>query len=75
MNLKHDLNLKTRKQLRSAFQSVCFTLLLGLGTQLSFATAIAPSTEAMSFMDQTTVTGTVTDSNGVPLPGANVVEK
>ena len=75
MNLKHDLNLKTRKQLRSAFQSVCFTLLLGLGTQLSFASAIVPSTEAMSFMDQTTVTGTVTDSNGVPLPGANVVEK
>src|SRR6056300_278234 len=75
MNLKHDLNLKTRKQLRSAFQSVCFTLLLGLGTQMSFAFATAPSMEATSFMDQTTVTGTVTDSNGVPLPGANVVEK
>lgn len=75
MNLKHDLNLKTRKQLRSAFQSVCFTLLLGLGTQMSFAFAAAPSMEALSSMEQTTVTGTVTDSNGVPLPGANVVEK
>ncbi len=59
-----------------AFYNKIFSLLMGL--VCSFALA-APTTslETVTTIEafQSTITGTITDASGVPLPGANVVIK
>lgn len=73
MNQKRDYN-SLRPKGKFSFLAIGFlSMLICLGTQLAQANdEITIETETIF---QTTVTGTITDSGGVPLPGANVVEK
>ncbi len=52
-----------------------FSMLLCLGSQLALANATIGIANETGDNPQSTVTGTVVDSDGVPLPGANVLEK
>ncbi|MGB6153148.1 MAG: TonB-dependent receptor [Pricia sp.] len=52
-----------------------FSTLLCLGSQFALANAAETSTVRTSKIVQSTITGTVLDEAGLPLPGANVVEK
>ncbi len=52
-----------------------FSMLLCLGSQLALANSATTSNSEANNVIQSTVTGTVLDSDGIPLPGANVLEK
>lgn len=53
-----------------------FTLLFWIGTQQAMANSeINFKNVDLSNSDQSTITGTVNDNNGMPLPGANVLVK
>lgn len=52
-----------------------FSMLFCLGSQLALANSAVTTNNELNDVLQSTVTGTVVDSEGVPLPGANVVEK
>jgi len=52
-----------------------FSMLLCLGSQFVLASTTTISSNEMNAILQSTVTGTVVDSEGIPLPGANVLEK
>jgi TonB-linked SusC/RagA family outer membrane protein len=73
MNQKRDYNSLRPK---GKFSSLCIgflSMFICLGTQLAQANdEITIETETIF---QNTVSGMITDSGGVPLPGANVVEK
>ncbi|WP_282162921.1 SusC/RagA family TonB-linked outer membrane protein [Ulvibacterium marinum] len=73
MNQKRDYN-SLRPKGKFSFLTIGFlSMLICLGTQLAQANdEITIETETIF---QTTISGTITDSGGVPLPGANVVEK
>ena len=75
MNQKRT-NYAVRPKGTPLFLSVgLLSMLFCLGSQFALAnTSKIMDTETMS-MVQSTVTGTVLDSEGVPLPGANVIEK
>jgi len=73
MNLKRELNLKRSSRKTKSSIGLCFlTTALFLISQVSFANNLAVELETIL---QSTITGTVTDSDGTPLPGANVVVK
>ncbi|WP_425236690.1 SusC/RagA family TonB-linked outer membrane protein [Ulvibacterium sp.] len=73
MNQKRDYN-SLRPKGKFSFLTIGFlSMLICLGTQLAQANdEITIETETIF---QTAISGTITDSGGVPLPGANVVEK
>ncbi|WP_299534825.1 TonB-dependent receptor [Ulvibacterium sp.] len=72
MNQKRDYN-SLRPRGKFSFFTIGFlSMLICLGTQMAQANEITIEAENIF---QTTVSGTITDSGGVPLPGANVVEK
>ncbi|RKN76908.1 SusC/RagA family TonB-linked outer membrane protein [Ulvibacterium marinum] len=73
MSQKRDYN-SLRPKGKFSFLTIGFlSMLICLGTQL--AQANDEITIEAETIFQTTVSGTITDSGGVPLPGANVVEK
>ncbi len=51
------------------------SMLICLGSQLALANSATTSKVKTNNPIQSTVTGTVVDSEGIPLPGANVLEK
>ncbi|WP_099543282.1 SusC/RagA family TonB-linked outer membrane protein [Maribacter sp. 4G9] len=76
MNQKHDFKSVKSKRGLSFFKSGILSMVICLGVQL--ASANETSINYKIVLDETlqsTVTGTVTDETGTPLPGANVVEK
>ena len=76
MNQKHDYNSLRPKKKFSSFKIGLLAMVICLGTQLAMAN---PETNIngvdMNITVQSTVTGTVTDADGQPLPGANVLVK
>lgn len=73
MNLKRELNFeRLRKKTRSSMTACFLTAALFLVSQVSFANNLAVELETIL---QATITGTVTDADGTPLPGANVIVK
>jgi len=73
MNQKRDYNSLRPRGRFSFFGIGLLSMLICLGTQL--AQANDEITIKLDNIFQETVTGTVSDEGGVPLPGANVVEK
>ncbi len=76
MNQKHDFNsLKTKK--RSSFLRLAlFSMMICFGAQLALANPETNFTAVnLGETMQSSVTGTVTDADGTPLPGANVLVK
>ncbi|MDC6389808.1 TonB-dependent receptor [Maribacter sp. PR1] len=76
MNQKHDFKSVKSKKGLSFFKSGILSMIICLGTQ--WVSANATTTNFKIVVDenlQSTVTGTVTDEAGTPLPGANVLEK
>jgi len=76
MNQKHDRNSVKFKRKISSFGIGLLSMVICLGAQLAMAN---PETN-LNLVDiditvQSTVTGTVTDADGQPLPGANVLVK
>ncbi|MEM8928037.1 MAG: TonB-dependent receptor [Bacteroidota bacterium] len=67
------LKKKTNKRLSNVFRSGILTIMLVLGFQAVQAENLSNDLGIEAL--QTTISGTVTDSNGAPLPGANVVVK
>ena len=52
-----------------------FSMLLCLGAPFAFANTAETTNNKIDNLLQSTITGTVLDSDGIPLPGANVIEK
>ncbi|APQ18477.1 SusC/RagA family TonB-linked outer membrane protein [Maribacter hydrothermalis] len=76
MNQKRDYKSIKSKKRSSFFKSGILSMLVCLGAQLAQANEITgTSNEEKVKTVQSTVTGTVTDDLGTPLPGTNVVEK
>jgi len=76
MNQKHDFKSLKSKRKNSSFGIGILAMFICLGVQLASANVKTTlSTLTMDTKLQSTVTGTVTDETGTPLPGANVVEK
>ena len=76
MSQKRDYKSIKSKKRSSFFKSGILSMLVCLGAQLAQANEMTDtSTEAKVKTVQSTVTGTVTDDLGTPLPGTNVVEK
>ena len=76
MSQKRDYTLMSSSKRSSFIKSGVLSMLVCLGTQLVQAnenTSTSNKVEVGAI--QTTVTGTVLDDTGQPLPGANVVEK
>lgn len=73
MSLKRELNLKRHlEKIKSNFGLCVLTVALFFNAQVSFANNLALELETTL---QSIITGTVTDTNGAPLPGASVVVK
>ena len=75
MNQKRTNYALRPKGKRLSFGIGLFSLLLCLGSQLIQANSEMAAHKKVNEIIQSTVTGTVVDSEGIPLPGANVVEK
>lgn len=76
MNQKHDYNSSRSKGKRISFGVGLLSMMICLSAQLALANPKADiSPVELEDLVQSTVTGTVTDSQGTPLPGANVVVK
>ncbi len=68
-------SLRCREKLISHFFIGLLSMLICLGPQLSRAKTTEESGKMKFDLLQSSVTGTVTDENGIPLPGANVIVK
>ena len=75
MNQKQDYNSLRPKGKISLLTIGLFSMFICLGTQFTHANHEAIFKIKVDAIVQSTITGTVLDSDGVPLPGANVVEK
>ncbi|WP_281542943.1 SusC/RagA family TonB-linked outer membrane protein [Maribacter aestuarii] len=76
MNQKHDYNSVKAKKKRNFLKMGLLSAFICLGVQMALANAKTNVPNVVVGISiQNTVTGTVIDSEGVPLPGANVVEK
>jgi TonB-dependent starch-binding outer membrane protein SusC len=75
MNQKHDYNSVKCKGKRLSLKIGILSMLFCLGAPMAMANARTTASLTLAEAPQTTVTGTVTDETGAPLPGANVVEK
>ncbi|MEP2058575.1 MAG: TonB-dependent receptor [Maribacter litoralis] len=76
MSQKRDYTLMKSGKRSSFIKSGFLSMLVCLGAEMAYAnekTSSSNEVEVKSF--QTTITGTVIDEAGQPLPGANVVEK
>ncbi|NNE76876.1 MAG: SusC/RagA family TonB-linked outer membrane protein, partial [Pricia sp.] len=74
MNLKCDCN-SLRSKTKTNLGLGLLALMVCFGSQLSLANSSTIIKLEVDNIFQSTVTGTVVDSEGVPLPGANVIEK
>jgi TonB-linked SusC/RagA family outer membrane protein len=70
---KHFLRPHVRKY--DFLKSGLVSLLLFLGLQTAWASGIEDFDDAKNEVPQSSVSGTVTDDTGAPLPGASIVEK
>ncbi len=76
MNQKHDYNSVKPKGKVSSFGIGLLSMLICLGAQMAMANPEKKLTDVdVSTIAQSTVTGMVTDEDGQPLPGANVLVK
>ncbi len=76
MNQTNDYQSVKSKKRSSFFKSGFLSMLICLGAQMVQANAMTTtSDEVKAKTVQSTITGTVTDENGNPLPGTSVVEK
>ena len=76
MNQKNDYKSIKSKRRSSFFRSGFLSVLICLGVQMAMANKMNRTiNEVRDTQLQATVTGTVTDENGTPLPGTSVVEK
>ena len=77
MNQKLKFDSKRRsKSVFNTFKLGFLSMIICLGTQIAFANSNTILSNAVLGDEiQSTVTGTVIDSDGTPLPGASVVEK
>ncbi len=76
MSQKRDYTLMKSRKRSSFIKSGVLSMLVCLGAQLAQANEdTSTSNEVEVKMLQSTITGTVLDESGQPLPGANVVEK
>jgi len=76
MNQKHDYKSVKSKKGFSFVKIGFLSALICLGAQIASANEKTNSLNEVKLnVVQSTVTGTVTDEAGVPLPGANVIEK
>ncbi len=76
MNQKHDYNSVRSKMKGNSFRVGLLSIIICLGSQLALANEKTTTSEEVSPVTmQATVTGTVIDEAGQPLPGANVIEK
>ncbi len=76
MNQKLNLDSKKPRSTFSTFKLAFLAMMICLGTQISWANPdINFSIEELGDEVQSTVTGTVTDDTGTPLPGASIIEK
>jgi len=76
MNQKHDYNSAKFKGKFTSFRIGVLSMMICLGAQLALANPEANfSVVELESEIQATVTGTVTDNQGTPLPGANVLVK
>lgn len=76
MNQKFDRGSLWTKKRFISFSSGFLSMLLCMGLQIVYANSINNNDKVMlSHPIQSTVTGTVTDEAGTPLPGANVLVK
>jgi len=64
---------RTNERLSSVFRNGVLAILLVFGLQAVKAENLSNNLEIVEL--QTTVSGTVTDADGAPLPGANVLVK
>ncbi|MGB5319906.1 carboxypeptidase-like regulatory domain-containing protein, partial [Eudoraea sp.] len=71
----HSLKLNFGRKKKTV--SKAFSLLLGLVCSFAIAAPTTTSPKKVTTIEafQSTITGTITDTDGVPLPGANVVIK
>ncbi|MFT5736467.1 MAG: TonB-linked SusC/RagA family outer membrane protein, partial [Maribacter sp.] len=76
MNQTHDYNSIRIKKRALKYKSGFLSILLCLGIQITSANTTTISSDNKELeKPQSTVTGTVTDDTGSPLPGSSVVEK
>lgn len=76
MNQKLNLDSKKPRSTFSTLKVAFLAMMICLGTQISWANPDSNfSIEERGDKIQSTVTGTVTDDTGSPLPGASVIEK
>jgi len=76
MNHKNDYNSLRPKGSLSSFGIGLLTMVFCLGAQLAMANPEKSLTiVGMSTLAQSSITGTVTDASGAPLPGANILVK
>ncbi|PCJ92276.1 MAG: SusC/RagA family protein [Flavobacteriaceae bacterium] len=68
-------SLKPYGKMLSSWSVGLFTMLFCFGTQLAHASSETDLVKLEANELQSAITGTITDSDGVPLPGANVVIK
>ncbi len=76
MNQKRTTNYVLRPKRKSISLGIgFFSMLLCLGSQLALANSLKTISSKTNDIIQSTITGTVVDSEGIPLPGANILEK
>ena len=76
MNQKRDYNSLRPKGKFSSFGIGLLSMVICLGTQLTMANLENKTTNVeLNSVVQSSVTGTVVDADGAPLPGANVLVK